>query len=402
MSLKILHTADWHIGKKLHEYTLHEDHRLFLNWLLDLITAEKIDYLVVSGDIFDLANPSQEALKLYYEFLARLSSTSCAAVITAGNHDSPAVIDAPSDLLNALKIHVTGNVPDDKEKMLLPLTSKAGKVEAVLATIPYLRDKDLRKAVEGESYDDRIEAVREGIGSFYSQLSELMMQKSPGLLHLGMGHLYVQGSALSDSEREIQIGNLAGISEKAFPENFAYVALGHIHKAQNVGGASRIRYSGSPIPLSFSEKDYNHRVILLELEEGSIAQKDIPVKKERELISLKGSFRTIKSRLKTIENSYSLPLLLDLQFEEDIYTPGLPEMVENLVKEITGEMEVVNIRIHYKDSPWKNNYIFEYESYSQEMSPEHILSEVIGEREDKTDLMRLFMEIRQEAEEPEA
>ena len=107
MAVRIIHTSDFHIGKRLYDYDLSADHSLFFHWLIQVVIEKKVDYLLLAGDIFDQSNPSQESLRLYYAFLAELAKTGCRAIITAGNHDSPALIDAPENILNALKPEIS-------------------------------------------------------------------------------------------------------------------------------------------------------------------------------------------------------------------------------------------------------------------------------------------------------
>lgn len=404
MAIKILHTADWHIGKKLHEYSLSDDHQLFMDWIVQLIKARSIDYLLISGDVFDLANPAQESLKLYYQFLADLEKTGCKAIITAGNHDSPALIDAPAHLLNALNIKVIGSVPENLDALFFELKDHTGKPEACLAAVPFLRDRDIRKAGEGESYDDRVQAVREGIAGFYSHVANRMKEIYPTLPHLAAGHLYVQGTTLSDSEREIQVGNLAGVDSSAFPESLEYVALGHIHKAQNVGKGQKVRYSGSPIPLSFSEKDYQHKVILLEIENSRLKQEDIYVDVNRKLAAFSGTFQEIKQEVEEMENEYTLPVLIDINIVEEVYDPNMIEKIEEFSKMLKaeGKKEIIHTRIKYKNSS-VNLDSPEHTNIREELTPEKIFSELISKREEaeQKKLMQLFLEIKQEAEESE-
>jgi len=310
--MKILHTSDLHIGRRLYEYDLIEDHRLFFKWLIQTIGERKIDYLLVTGDIFDQSNPSQDSLKLYYTFLAELSKTGCQAIITAGNHDSPALIDAPEDILSALKIRVIGTVPENIEELIIPIPDSTGNIEAVIAAVPFLRDRDIRKAAEAESYDSRLEAVRDGITRFYSALADGMNEKYPDIPKIVTGHLYVQGAQLSGSEGEIQIGNLAGIDENAFTEGINHYALGHLHKAQDVGNAQRIRYCGTPLPLSFAEREYQHKIILLTIDDGEIRQEDIRVPQFRMLVEIRGTGAEVAQQLSEIENPCNLPVLADI------------------------------------------------------------------------------------------
>ena len=155
--MRILHTADWHFGKKLHKHDLSEDHQLFLNWLIVLIKEQKIDLLLISGDIFDSANPSIEARTMYYWFLRQLIEIKCKVVITGGNHDSASMLNAPKEILNLLDITVIGGATKEIEDEIISFN------EVIICAVPYLHDADLRKAIEGETGANRIENVRLGI-----------------------------------------------------------------------------------------------------------------------------------------------------------------------------------------------------------------------------------------------
>ena len=154
--MKILHTADWHIGKKLQKHELKADFDLFIEWLCNTIQAEEVDLLLVSGDVFDLANPSSEARSQYYKTLLKLKNLNCKIILTGGNHDSPAMLEAPREILQQLNISVIGGLPNDISETIIPIY-KDGKPQLVVAAIPFLRDADLRKGGESTSYEDRIE-----------------------------------------------------------------------------------------------------------------------------------------------------------------------------------------------------------------------------------------------------
>ncbi|MFN3380431.1 MAG: exonuclease subunit SbcD [Runella zeae] len=239
--MKILHTADWHLGKQLHKYSLEEDQRLFLEWLSDTIQQRSIDLLLISGDIFDTANPSNLALTQYYGFLKKLIGTDCQVIVTGGNHDSPGVLNAPRELLKFLNIKVVGSALENLGDELLHIHTPKGEV--VVAAVPYLREADLRKSVSGEGYEDRLSALRQGIRGHYEKLIDLKTSQFKNLPSIAMGHLYVNGASVSESERDIHvIGGEAAFSAEFFPEGFDYVALGHIHRPQRMGPSEMIRY----------------------------------------------------------------------------------------------------------------------------------------------------------------
>lgn len=154
--MKILHTSDWHIGRTLYGRKRYEEFEAFLSWLSETIKNEKVDVLLVAGDIFDTSEPSNRAQELYYQFLCRVSSSSCRHVIViAGNHDSPSFLNAPKELLRALHVYVIGNISENIEDEILILKNKEGNPEVIVCTIPYLRDRDIRLAEAGETINDK-------------------------------------------------------------------------------------------------------------------------------------------------------------------------------------------------------------------------------------------------------
>ncbi|NLF43606.1 MAG: exonuclease subunit SbcD, partial [Bacteroidales bacterium] len=221
---RILHTSDLHIGKRLHQEELKEDHRLFFNWLVDYIKHNDINALVVAGDVFDVANPSSEARRMYYDLLRELMLVKCKLIITGGNHDSPATLEAPRELLKQLDIHVRGSYNADTNDFLIPIQDHKGETILVVAAIPYLRDSDIRKYQSDESYEDRNEALKNGIAEVFREASQACKDLFPGIPAIAMGHLFIQGGSLSESEREIQIGNLAGLETNRLNDYFSYYA----------------------------------------------------------------------------------------------------------------------------------------------------------------------------------
>lgn len=277
--MKIIHTADWHIGQRLHERSRLNEHEQFLDWLFDTIQEHKVELLLVSGDIFDTSLPSAEATNLYYRFLYRLfNETDTYTVITAGNHDSARHLEAPRAFLKMGRIHVVG-LATEVSKCVLPFPPDNPRV--MVAAVPYLTEAELPH-VSYETEIERNERYRERLKSFYAECVSEMPTELPKIL---MGHLFVQGGKIGDSERNVQIGGATAIHASDFPDGVDYVALGHLHRPQMIDSADYpIRYSGSPIPLRFNEAGYNKSVYLLKLsDDGRLAQDEaikIPVFKE--------------------------------------------------------------------------------------------------------------------------
>ncbi|MEA5402020.1 exonuclease SbcCD subunit D C-terminal domain-containing protein [Arcicella sp. DC2W] len=398
--MKILHTADWHFGKKLHKYDLHEDHQMFLEWLITLIQERKIDVLLISGDIFDLANPPAEARILYYWFLRQMILQKCKIIITGGNHDSVSLLNAPKDILSMLDIIVVGGATSNIEDEIIDLK------ELIICAVPYLRDADLRQAVEGETAIGRIEAVRNGIKNHYDQLANICQVRFPNTPVIAMGHLYANGSVASESEREIQIGNLAAFEGNDFSETFDYVALGHIHRPQKVSGKENIRYSGSPIALSFSEKNDLKIVIELEVSAGKIQKiEDIPVPKNRTLKKISGDFEKVKSQLSSFQNELPLKAFLEIEVTDELHNPILTRELNDIIAVFEDENAIVlKHRISFKNEVNSTEELFfegqniddinETEILKRRLEKEDGLSE-----EHQALLMEAFVELLQKVKE---
>ncbi len=296
--MKILHTSDWHLGHRLHEQSQHEEQFMFLNWLQEYINSHEIDVLLVSGDVFDTGVPSNQSLKLYYDFLINLKSTNCNhIVITGGNHDAPGTINAPKELLQALSIHVVGKATENIEEEILEL--KIGDEKVIIAAVPYLRDQDIRRALAGESFDELGERYKTALKNHFQEAANYCESiKTQKTSIIAMGHLFVTGGTTSESEQTIYVGNLGNIRASDFSSTFDYVALGHLHRPQIIDGNPRIRYSGSPYILSISEVGQTKNIILLETEDEKVATiEEISIPKFRNIARVSGILSECISQL---------------------------------------------------------------------------------------------------------
>lgn len=276
MPLRIIHTADWHLGHSLHGVSRDYEHECFLDWLLGCLEERQADALLIAGDLFDSANPPASAQAMLYRFVveARRRLPRLQIVAIAGNHDSAARLEAPSPILDALNVHVVGTprrLPDgrlDAERLLVPLYDRAGGLAAWGVAVPFLRPSDLRS--EGENGEDPLVS---GVSGLYAEaIAAADAKREEGQALIAIGHCYMTGTRLSElSERKILGGNQHALPATLFPEQVSYAALGHLHLAQMVGGHGHIRYSGSPIPLSLDERGYPHQVVQLDLEGSEVA-----------------------------------------------------------------------------------------------------------------------------------
>lgn len=347
--MKILHTSDWHIGKQLLKNDLSEDLELFFTWLIAYIKSENINVLLVSGDIFDQANPSQAAYKQYYDLLKNLINLDCKIILTGGNHDSATVLNAPAELLKAFDISVIGGATDEVGDMFVTVEKDNQKL--VVAAIPFLKDRDIRKSAAGESYATKIEQIKSGLRTYFSNVNEYYSQHHADQVFILMGHLYVQGSETSESERDIQIGNQAGVEANMFGEIPHYVALGHIHKPQVVSEAQNIHYCGSPIPLSFSEKEDCKQINVITVENNKIAQVAIvPIPKQRNLVTFEGSLQEVEDKLNAYSEETALTSLAEIIVNEESESLERRQAFDALTNsQPNANIEIVKSRLIFKN-----------------------------------------------------
>jgi len=308
--MRLLHTSDWHLGQTLHNFERTYEHGRFLDWLLDTIVAEEIDALLIAGDVFDNSNPSAASQRQLYRFLreARVRAPALDIVIIAGNHDSPGRLEAPGPLLEAHGTRVVGHVVRgtdgaiDLERFLVPLTGRDGTVQAWCVAIPFLRPGDVPRVpqVQGAGGADMFDAYLHGMALLYRQAYELARSKATnGEAILAMGHCHmVGGDSSPDSERRIVIGGTEALPASMFDPSIAYAALGHLHLAQRVGKQEHLRYSGSPLPLSFAEVNYQHQVLRIDLDgPRTTAVTPLPVPRAVELLRVPASPAPLKQAI---------------------------------------------------------------------------------------------------------
>jgi exonuclease SbcD len=275
--MRLLHTSDWHLGQTLHTFERSYEHQCFLDWLLDTLVSEDIDALLIAGDIFDNSNPSAAAQRQLYRFLqqARVRCPALDIVVIAGNHDSPGRLEAPGPLLEAHGTVVVGNVARkddgdiDLDRLLVPLHGKDGTVQAWVLAVPFLRPGDVPRVPVSDD-GSVMDPYLHGITHLYRQAHALAQsRRQPGQAIVAMGHCHmVDGQSSLESERRIVIGGTEALPAAMFDDAIAYAALGHLHLAQRVGRQDHLRYSGSPLPLSFAEVGYTHQVVRVELDGG--------------------------------------------------------------------------------------------------------------------------------------
>lgn len=342
----MLHTSDWHLGRTLYDKKRYDEHENFLNWLSGFIREEKIEVLLVAGDVFDTSTPSNQAQELYYGFLAGIRDSGCRQVIiTGGNHDSPTFLDAPKNILGALRIKVIGAVTDKPEDEICLIDDTDGKLKAIVCAIPFLRDRDIRTVDPGESPEDKSRKLKENITAHYRKIcSEAVKLKgNMDVPLIAMGHLFTREGRTSEGDgvRELYIDSTAHVDERDISNGFDYVALGHLHMAQIVGRNDKVRYSGSPLPMGFAEAGQIKKVIVAEFKgcTPAITEHEIPC--FRELFRISGTLDEISAKISDLLNvrkscTEHAWIEIEISSAEDstTITSKLESMLENSTLEI--------------------------------------------------------------------
>ena len=301
--MKLIHTSDLHLGKRVYEYSMLEDQEFILKRIIHIVDSEKPDGIIIAGDIYDKSIPSAEAVQLFDDFLVQLAKRRLEVFVISGNHDSPERIAFGARLMDVSGIHMSPVY--DGEVSPFTLTDAYGPVRVFM--LPFLKPPQVRRFY-GEGISGYTDAVRAAISG---------MKIDPAERNVLITHQFVTGALRSESE-EISVGGTDNVDAYVF-ELFDYVALGHIHSPQNCG-SEKIRYCGTPLKYSFSEAKDQKSLTVVELrEKGRVSCRTIPLTPKRELVELKGTYEelTLKAFYEntTWQEDYTHITLTD---EEDI------------------------------------------------------------------------------------
>lgn len=346
--LRVLHTSDWHIGHTLYEKKRDDEFGFFLDWLADLIGQRQIDCLLVAGDIFDTATPSNRAIEAYYKFLVAARKNGCRhMIITSGNHDSALLLDTSRDLLKIMDIHVFG-VPDTDhpENEVIAIADDSGKTRLVVCAVPFLREKYVRRAGEFESQQDKEASLLDGILAHYGKVAKIAEDLAQNAPIIAMGHLFAASGLCGDRERPLYVGTLGQVPVECFSPVFDYVALGHLHMPQSVGNSGRIRYSGSPIHMGFNEASQQKSVCLLEFGADNAPNVELtPVPRFRRMARLEGDMDAITAdllKLAQVANDDQNATWLEIAYTGSENVANLRERLEKLTN--GSRLEILRIR----------------------------------------------------------
>ncbi|MFP1741432.1 exonuclease subunit SbcD [Lonsdalea quercina] len=345
--MQIIHTSDWHLGQYFYTKSRAAEHQAFLRWLIEQVEQHHVDAVVVAGDIFDNGTPPSYAREMYNRFVVELHKTGCQLVILGGNHDSVATLNESRLLLSCLNTQVIASCEGDLEQQVIVLNNREGKPGALLCAIPFLRPRDVLTSQAGQSGADKQLALQEAIANHYQRSYQLAVRRREemglALPIVATGHLTTVGVTTTDSVRDIYIGTLDAFPAQAFPPA-DYIALGHIHRPQRIAQTEHIRYSGSPIPLSFDELNHEKSVYLVRFEQDKledVSPLTIPASQPMQLV--KGSLTEIERRLAGFrEYEGEKPVWLDIEIATQDYLSDIQQHIQNLTDDLN--VEVVLLR----------------------------------------------------------
>ncbi len=346
--MRILHSSDWHLGQHFMGKTRLREHQAFLAWLLAQVQAHEVDAVLVAGDIFDTGAPPSYARELYNHFIVELRQTGAELLVLGGNHDSVAMLGESKTLLAQLNTRVIPAVSETLAEQVLTLHRRDGQPGAVLCAIPFIRPRDVLSSQAGESAQDKQLGLQTAIQQHYQQLYTLACVRRDelggNLPIIATGHLTTVGASASESVREIYVGALEAFPTSAFPPA-AYIALGHIHRPQKVGGLEHIRYCGSPIALSFDEAKQQKEVLMVDLDSSGLQQiTALAVPCFQPLLALKGTLLELQAAIRDAAQlgTAQTPVWLEVLVAGDDYLSDLLPRIQAFSEGLP--VEVLRIR----------------------------------------------------------
>ncbi|NIG15191.1 exonuclease subunit SbcD [Pantoea sp. Cy-640] len=343
--MRIIHTADWHLGQFFYSKSRAAEHQQFLDWLLAAIVQHQVDALIVAGDLFDTGSPPSYARELFNRFVVALQPSGCQLIVLAGNHDSVATLNESRELLACLNTRVITSATPGGEQQVLTLQQRDGTPGALLCAIPYLRPRDILRSQAGQSGRDKQLSLLQAIEQHYQHCyaAAVAQREAMGstLPIIATGHLTTVGVSKSDSVRDIYIGTLDAFPAQAFPPA-DYIALGHIHRAHRIADSDHIRYSGSPIALSFDELGREKSVFLLEFSTRLESVTPLVIPSFQPMQMLKGAMAEIEQQLTAFHtHEGDLPVWLDIEITTQEYLSDLQRRIEQLTDALPVEVLLV-------------------------------------------------------------
>lgn len=397
--MRILHTSDWHLGQHFMGKSRQAEHQALIDWLLVQVDDYAVDAVLVAGDIFDTGTPPSYARELYSQLVVRLHAAGVALLLLGGNHDSVAMLGESRELLACLSATVVAAADDPAAQVrVLPRRGGQGEAGCIVCAIPFIRSRDVLQSQAGQSAEDKQQSLQTAIQAHYlavydaacARRVELEAELGRTLPLIATGHLTTVGASASESVREIYVGALEAFPTTAFPPA-DYIALGHIHRSQLVGGLEHIRYSGSPIPLSFDEACQQKTVLLVDLDgDGLKAVTLLPVPRFQALTALSGNLAALAGAFTSAaaEGIAERPVWLEVTVAEDDYLADLPVRIQALAENLPVEV----LRIRRERGNTAARLAAEASETLDELSPHEVFARRLQQEELAKDLQQALSE----------
>jgi exonuclease SbcD len=346
--MRLLHTSDWHLGQHFMGKSRQAEHQALIVWLLEQVAEHAVDAVLIAGDIFDTGTPPSYARELYSQLVVRLHEAGVALLLLGGNHDSPATLGESRELLARLGTTVIAATHADPATQVVILAQRDGTPGCIVAAVPFVRPRDVLQSQAGQSAEDKQLSLQQAIQQHYGAVDAAararMAELGVTLPVVATGHLTTVGVSASESVREIYVGALEAFPTAAFPPA-DYIALGHIHRPQKVGGLEHIRYCGSPLPLGFDEAKQQKEMLLVDLNaDGLQTVTPLPVPRFQALVQISGKLADLPAQIgaAAAQGTPERPTWLEVTVAEDDYLADLPARIEKMTD--GWPVEVLRIR----------------------------------------------------------
>ncbi|WP_159917490.1 exonuclease subunit SbcD [Pantoea sp. 18069] len=382
--MRILHTSDWHLGQHFMGKSREAEHQALIAWLLEQVQAHAVDAVLIAGDIFDTGAPPSYARALYSQLVARLHAAGVALLLLGGNHDSVSVLEENHALLACLNTTVIAAV-GAVDAHVVTLPARTGEPGCIVCALPFIRARDVVQSQAGQTAQEKQQALQSAIQATYQAvhaqalLLQAQLQASLGrrLPIIATGHLTTVGASSNESVREIYVGALEAFPTNAFPAA-DYIALGHIHKPQKVGGFEHIRYCGSPIALGFDEARQSKQVLLVDLgEPGLEAVTALTVPVFQPLAAVSASLAGLPPLLQSAASAGTAqrPVWLEVTVQDDDYLNDLAARVEALLQGLPLE----TLRIKRQRGPQAAQLTAQGSESLDELTPDEVFARRLAE-----------------------
>jgi len=375
--MKILHTADWHLGVSLGTEKRSAEFERTLKFILESAQEREVRCILIAGDIFDSPIPSNQAIGMYYQFLVDATRAGIRDIIvTAGNHDSPGFLEAPKELLKRLNVHVFGKLEEDPADQLVLLQDENGEPHAVVAAIPYLHERDVRRTVSGEGLNEQHLGYCKGVLAAYQKVCGKAKELYPDLPLIAMSHFWATPGTEPDPAD--QVGCQSGVPVGDFPQSIDYLAMGHIHWPEPLAYRKEFRYAGSILPLTFQEAGYEKMAVLLDTDDLAHPEEvKLPVFRQMEVIT--GTMTEITERIGKLKGEDS-----DAMLDVEVTGQFQPRLRQDLDDLCAGSRLSVIVCKNQEPNPVLLHRAAQNERL-EDLGPETVFSRMLDGKKDLTE-----------------